>query len=305
MRRMSTSSRISKAGPWIPRPSPFSDDASVIVGKSASSNGTEAFRWQDGLTVGLGNLGGEDFSSEARDVSADGSVVVGAATAPSNTFAIEAFRWTAEDAMVGIGDLGGGFFWSIAYGVSSDGAVVVGRGSRTSGFTAFRWTQEGGMTSLGSLSAGSETTAYAVSDDGRTVVGFNDSAAGDEAFVWQPSTGMRALQDWLAEEHGLELPGWQLRRAYDISGDGRVLVGDGTNPDGERQAWVVTLPEPVAVAASLVSLLCLARLRRARRRQLRGRSPSAGQAAALSSAVSMRSSTSPRIARDVAKLTRA
>ena len=52
-----------------------SEDGSVVVGRSKSTNGTEAFYWEDGEDMtGLGSLGGTTFSSEAYGVSADGGV---------------------------------------------------------------------------------------------------------------------------------------------------------------------------------------------------------------------------------------
>ena len=38
---------------------------------------------------------------------------------------------------------------------------------------------------------------------------------------------------------GLDLGGWHLRHAYDISDDGKTIVGYGLNPDGNREAWIV------------------------------------------------------------------
>jgi len=75
--------------------------------------------------MGLGDLPGGEFFSMAFGVSADGSTVVGRGKSPSG---IEAFRWTADDAMVGLGDLPGGDFLSEANAVSADGSVVVGAG---------------------------------------------------------------------------------------------------------------------------------------------------------------------------------
>jgi hypothetical protein len=42
---------------------------------------------------------------------------------------------------------------------------------------------------------------------------------------------------------GLDLAGWQLLRATGITPDGRVIVGDGINPEGFTQAWRAVLPE--------------------------------------------------------------
>src|SRR5690606_26940384 len=58
-----------------------SDDGKIIVGWSTSEQGgdfvAEAFRWENGVMQGLGDLPGGFFGSQARGVSGDGSVVIG------------------------------------------------------------------------------------------------------------------------------------------------------------------------------------------------------------------------------------
>ena len=91
-----------------------SADGSTVVGRGLSTPGFEAFRWtQAGGMVGLGDLPGGPFRSDAFGVSADGSVVVGRAF-PSNREA--AFRWTQAGGMVGLGDLPGGCIVGIELG---------------------------------------------------------------------------------------------------------------------------------------------------------------------------------------------
>ncbi len=97
---------------------------------------------------GLGDLGGD---SQARGVSDDGSVVVGASQSPNTVgvFDREAFSWTNGTGMVGLGDLAGSKFHSFAFGVSGDGSVIVGQSRPTTGTEAFRWTSGSGMVGLG------------------------------------------------------------------------------------------------------------------------------------------------------------
>ena len=165
----------------------------------------------NGLFIGLGDLPGGSFNSQATAVSADGSVVVGAATSAA---AIEAFRWTQATGMVVLGDLPGGSSASQAKGVSADGLVVVGFGASALGPEAFRWTQAGGMVGLGDLPDGFfNSEAHAVSADGSVVVGWGTTTSGHEAFIWDESNGMRNLQEVLAAEDGLgdALVDWILR----------------------------------------------------------------------------------------------
>ena len=138
------------------KPTGVSADGSVVVGYGSSASGETAFRWTSGGgMVGLGDLPGGIFQSDAHSVSADGSVVVGNSTSASG---FEAFRWTSGGGMVGLGDLPGGIFSSTAESISADGSVIVGVGNLDlASFTtaeAFRWTSGGGMVGLGDLPGG-------------------------------------------------------------------------------------------------------------------------------------------------------
>lgn len=226
-----------------------SADGSVIVGHSSSASGYEAFRWtQGGGMVGLGDLGGVTFDSRAYAVSADGSVVVGRSIIspgpPPAAPTREAFRWRMSTGMVGLGDLPGGDFLSDAYDVSADGSVIVGRGNSVAGFEAYCWTQGSSMVGLGDLPGGTFSSyAKGISADGSVVVGQGSSASGSEAFLWDATHGMRSLRDVLVNDFdlGASLAGWTLTSANDISADGRFIVGSGTNPSGNPEAWLARL----------------------------------------------------------------
>jgi probable HAF family extracellular repeat protein len=185
----------------------------------------------------------------AYGISADGSVVVGAMW--YSIYNNEAFRWEGG-AGTGLGCLPdpvcvAGLSSSRANAVSADGLVVVGSASwvAISGWrtSAFRW--EGGvMTDLGSLGpAGdeSESVSWDTSADGSVVVGETNAGA----FIWDAIHGMRSLQDVLVSEFGLNLTGWSLDEARGVSNDGRTIVGNGVNPDGQQEAWIAVLPEPI------------------------------------------------------------
>jgi uncharacterized membrane protein len=123
--------------------SAVSFDGNAIVGKSASSEGREAYLWTatDGM-IGLGDLPGGTFHGTGRDVSADGTVVVG----QSNTGAgppghFEAFIWTADTEMLRIVDVlqwrgvdaTNDWLLQVATGVSADGKTITGHGINPSG----------------------------------------------------------------------------------------------------------------------------------------------------------------------------
>jgi probable HAF family extracellular repeat protein len=178
--------------------------------------------WSQSLTW-LGTLGG--YWSEAWDVSADGSVVVGEAY--NAAWQRRAFRWTASGGMQNLGTLGGSESW--AYAVSADGAVVVGWAENAAGQgRAFRWTASGGMQDLGTLPRYDRSYAYAVSADGSVVVGWAENAVGFyRAFRWTASGGMQDLGTLGGSES----------RAYSVSADGSVVVGWALNAAGYVRAF--------------------------------------------------------------------
>jgi probable HAF family extracellular repeat protein len=197
----------------------ISADGSVVVGSGRPGPSWQAFRWTE--STGLQGLGakptGDSDSSEAHGASADGAVVVGYVGlygTPS-----EAFRWTAGG-MVGLGYLEGGD-QSEAYDVSGDGSAVVGWSTCPLGTQAYRWTSGSGMVGLGDLPGRQfMSVAYGISDDGSVVVGYSSSSGsmyGWEAFRWSESGGMVGLGN---------LPGGTSSYAWNVSGDGAVVVGE-------------------------------------------------------------------------------
>ncbi|MFT7569483.1 MAG: putative HAF family extracellular repeat protein [Paracoccaceae bacterium] len=211
----------------------LSNDGSVVVGRSNSAGGDEAFRWTpSGGMAGLGDLAGGSFFSQALSTSVDGSVVVGQGTSASVR---EAFRWTEAGGMAGLGDLAGGRDYSSARGISADGSAIVGYGNSDNGWEAFRWTESGGMVGLGDLAGGSfRSLARNTSSDGSVVVGQGNSADGSEAFRWTESGGMVGLG---------ELAGGSFySEALSVSGDGSVTVGtsisaNGLDDNGDAFIW--------------------------------------------------------------------
>lgn len=226
-----------------------SHDGSVVIGASGIGNGLwSAVRWESGDLVDIGSLPGAtpSFGNRALDVSADGSVIVGFGDASVADAEFEAFRWE-NDVMTPLGDLPGGEFFSGANAVSADGSVVVGSSKSTDDseeVEAFRW-EDGLMVGLGDLAGGTfKSSALAASEDGSVVVGRGTTSVGNEAFFWDEQNGMRNLRQMLIDDFGLDLSGWVLTRASDITPDGRIITGDGMNPEGSFEAWIVTIPEP-------------------------------------------------------------
>jgi uncharacterized membrane protein len=249
-----------------------SRDGTVVVGEGPVQSSqapylrTEAFRWtaDDGM-VGLGMFTGfpPEFPSvmRATDVSADGSLVVGYRHNEYDE-GWSGFRWTAAGGTVGFG--------TIIEAVSSDGSIMVGQQKNFENDFLGWWPREATVHIEGSLDPGigflqpldpddpddRESSALGVSDQGLVV---GDSGV---AFLWDELNGMRALKRVLEEEHGLDLTGWSLGWASDITPDGRTIVGTGINPDGEWEAWIAFVPEPGTTGLLALGFATLAAQRR-------------------------------------------
>jgi probable HAF family extracellular repeat protein len=227
-----------------------SADGSVVVGYDASGG---AFRWT--AETGMVGIGG----SAACCISADGQVIAGTISTFSTN---EGFRWTPDKGLVPLGDLPGGNDDTVVRGISDDGEIIVGTGRSGKEpliTEAFRWTAKSGMVGLGALREDTfESTANDASLDGSIIVGDNiaTSFVRDEAFIWSETGGMRSLQELLVNDYGVgdSVNGWMLERAHAITPDGLTIVGFGTNPDGQEEAWRVqfVIPEPPTFALLLI-----------------------------------------------------
>jgi hypothetical protein len=75
---------------------------------------------------------------------------------------------------------------------------------------------------------------------------------------------MRSVREVLTDL-GIDLSGWILRGATAISADGTTIVGYGTNPFGQQEAWLANIsgvPEPTSL--QLLSIACYLLLIRSR-----------------------------------------
>lgn len=109
--------------------------------------------------------------------------------------------------------------------------------------TAFIDTASEPMRRLPDLAGGPEDSgAFAIDASGRIVVGYGTSAEGQRAVVWVDGL-VRGLAEILEEAGATAAEGWSLQQVTDISPDGRILVGYGTNPSGDREGFRVVLSE--------------------------------------------------------------
>ena len=226
-------------------------DGSVIVGFGNNADGRrEAVQWTStsGPTP-LGFLPGLDSLSVASAVSSDGLTIIGSSRGVSSDLHI--FRWTELRGLEDLGFARGER--TVAEDASRDARIVVGVTIDAAEREAFRWTAGSGFVLLGDLPGGSRTKSRAlgVSADGRIVVGEGEVDRGTRAFIWDAHRGMRNLNTMLTDEIGIDLGGWVLTQATGISDDGLTIVGNGTNPNGQREAWLVYIPEPSTAILTL------------------------------------------------------
>lgn len=206
-----------------------SADGSVVVGSSSSTGSTilgreEAFRWTAATgMVGLGDLPGGVFLSEAFAAPNQGAMVVGYGSRGFSSDT-EAFRWTQAGGMIGLGDLPAGLTLSAAFDASADGNVVIGRASDGQYIQAAKWSLSTGWVGLGVLPGHGSSGAQAVSSDGQTIVGWSSASGDGQAIRWTANTGMIALGNLPGGVHSTY--------ATDVSDDGDVIVGYGIAPTG-------------------------------------------------------------------------
>jgi uncharacterized membrane protein len=220
---------------WTPEPggsyaNALSADGFTVVGIQDG----RPFSWtsRDGLAYLHGS--GAGFAENAHDVSADGSVIVGTLTGSGS--GSQACRWM-NGQVIPLGFLPGATA-SEALGVSDDGSTVVGR----SGTRAFFWRAAGGMKSPAIPAGYTQSQAWAVSGDGSVVVCTAWVSNTYDVFTWDRIRGSRILKQTLQQLGVAAVNGWTLDSVGGISTDGTVIVGGGTNPQGQPEAWLARIP---------------------------------------------------------------
>lgn len=239
----------------------ISGDGSKLVGASSTTFGPRAMLWSNGSApqnLGVISVSGADsLSSLAEGISNDGSTVVGTsqysitqdAPNPENlnpppppiiiAQGSQAFFWRSGVGITSLGDLAGGTLGSGALGVSGDGSIIVGYGTSGSGQEAVVWS--GGTPVYNGDLAGGGVGAKLndITPDGSWAVGQGTDANGQQAVIWDATNGMRRLRDIISAA-GIPLGSWKLQEAVAISDDGDVIVGNGINPNGLSEGWMIS-----------------------------------------------------------------
>lgn len=243
-----------------------SGDGSMIVGFSDSGFGTgeRALLWTDGGFEHLIDDPGVRRSF-AFDVSSDGAVIIG--TLRRTTGREQAFRWTRDSGAQTLIGLHGDTEVTIAASVSNDGEIIGGSVIDASGHrTPVVWSDGGAtVTDLSTLPGFEASSVWTVSGDGTVFAGQATIDKGEESVIlravyWNDSREIFDLNEYLPTL-GIDLTGWVLTTAHDMSADGRTLIGEGYF-NGVRQAWIATIPSPPA--AGLIAIAGIACERRRR-----------------------------------------
>ncbi len=224
-----------------------STDGTIIVGDVQEPAAGWSPYMLTGANLEIIPLPAGDHSVNHTIMSANGSVVAGNAAVGGSP---NELTWQWENGrLIQFPDglhtgLGNG-----ATAVSPDGSVVVGSiGSNGGGdglTQAFEWAN--GVVTRLTWPAGYNTgSATAVSTGGTTIVGYMGTpgyAQNTTAFIWDQAGGVQELQQVLTTDDGLgsSLSGWTLTEATAITPDGNTIVGNGIDPEGQQEGWIVNL----------------------------------------------------------------
>lgn len=166
------------------------------------------------------SLGFTGFNSHVRDISSDGSTIVG-------THNDSAFIWRNGFAQTGVSSL-----LASAHAVSADGSVITG--SLKDGRN-YRW-ENGVINTISELNGNPNTRSHvqAISADGKTLVGAEIPTV--SPYVYQ-SEGIK-LQSGVVTKLG-DLPGGSFfSQTMGVSSDGSIIVGHGLGDnDFEGLRW--------------------------------------------------------------------
>ncbi len=240
----------------------ISDNADWFVGQSISNieikkmdsiemevRTIDAVLWHNGSLTSLGSLGGNaNYGSNATAtcVSDDGSVVVGSSS--TNDGPYTGFIWSGGS-MQPLPPLSGATGSCAAKDMTPDGSTIVGWSSLPdddSHYTLVAW-RNGTAVDLGVPGGFNSSRDVRVSDDGNVIAGEYAADHGSMPFIWTSATGAVPIPT-LLQSRATDAEGWSNLTVTDISGDGRVIVGQGTNPDGKTEAWRISVSVPAGFA---------------------------------------------------------
>lgn len=213
-----------------------SADGSVVVGSVQVAGVLHVYSWTGGTLTDL--QPGAVSSSYATGVSGDGMVISGY-TPGSGSFRYQSGVFTALNPAAGDTNV-------FANGISGDGGTVVGYSCAGGcpSFNAVKWSGGGAAaTVLNTVLAGQvDAVAYGASQDGSVVVGYAYDGTAYRPAYWSGLAGHDLGA--LSEAAGSVTAGNE-GIAYDVSDDGKVVVGTSTvTTGGVYHATLWNVPTP-------------------------------------------------------------
>lgn len=241
----------------------ISGDGSTTVGLTYVQDGSGVFAhavaWTQDGPVDLGSKFQGEYT-RANAVSYDGSVIAGLQdklgpwhatvwyrnedgtyTEPQYIFAEEGM--TDDDVnfddMVDMTTKMPGF----AQCVSSDGKWIGGNGNYAPLDCPWIWSKETGLVKIGE--PGYNGCVSDMNNDATVLVGWNGS--GESGWIWTEEIGKMDINTFVEKELGVELDGVVLCSVYDMSPNGRYIVGYGLNSNSEFFGYRVDLKDWLSV----------------------------------------------------------
>jgi uncharacterized membrane protein len=212
--------------------------------------------WRSGVYQQLPDLAilpnpNELQNTEAEDLSADGSVIVGTSFYVNPGDSTRILIWK-DNYTTGQPLPPPPFPFNALTTrnpkISSNGKFIAGRMIRTFSnpnsafYDCFRWSESTGYDLLTTLSSGS-CRIEDINDDGSRILFTETMWPNETTYIWDPIQGARPLDHFLATEWGLgvQIQGYTVFHGTGISADGTMIVGTALDTNNKRIAWMAGL----------------------------------------------------------------
>jgi hypothetical protein len=218
-------------------------EGSVATGRCFVGGAIHAFHWSEGTgMIDLGIPAPSFPHSFGFGVSADGTAIAGLAYDASFS-APTGMRWRAGVGLELLGTLPGGNYCEL-HDITGDGNVIVGgsNSGASNRLAPVRWTEADGFIPVLLPAGATSGIFYATNPDGSVAVGYSEGDIYPRAIMWDSVHGVRFVADVLTAA-GIDLTGWSLESAEEVSDDGKVIGGLGVNSvTNQREGWVARVP---------------------------------------------------------------